>query len=112
MLIIIIINQNVLRWSEGPVINNVSPVLVEFKEEKDRCFIIIVITIILIIILVKIFLLIIIIIFVTILTPLPLAISSTLSVSSSSLPASRNDVNTSCKEELMKKGMMLLAPRP
>ena len=41
--------KNVVRWSEGPVMNNVSPVLVEFKEEKDRCFIIIMVTIVIII---------------------------------------------------------------
>ena len=44
------INQNVVRWREGPVVNNVSPVLVEFKEEKDRSFIILIIAIILLII--------------------------------------------------------------
>ena len=42
----VIMIKNVVRWHEGPVFNNVAPVLVEFKEEKDRWSIVIIIIII------------------------------------------------------------------
>ena len=40
--------KNVVRWHEGPVFNNVAPVLVEFKEEKDRWSVVIIIIIIIV----------------------------------------------------------------
>ena len=42
----VIMIKNVVRWNEGPVFNNVAPVLVEFKEEKDRWSIVIIIIIV------------------------------------------------------------------
>ena len=40
--VIMVVIKNVVRWNEGPVFNNVAPVLVEFKEEKDRWSIVVI----------------------------------------------------------------------